>query len=173
MRKSKWLGGVLCSICLLHSALGFTHQQKAAVTTITVRDTQTVEIIHRVALHDAEHAVKRLFTKDADILHAPQTQVEFAQYVATHFVLSFYRDAEAGTHIIHGPLHMEGHEVDGQFFWVYQTMRLNGEPTSVRVRHAVLTELWPSQHNLVNIEGLGPVRSLTLSAESPEASLTF
>ena len=50
------------------------HQQKIAITTVLFNPrTENIEIMHRFNLHDAEHAVKAMFKKTADILDDKDT----------------------------------------------------------------------------------------------------
>jgi len=61
----------------------FAHQQKSGLTTVLFNpNTNNIEVMHRVYMHDAEHAVKTLFDKSADIINSEATQQQFAQYVA-------------------------------------------------------------------------------------------
>ena len=85
------------------------HQQKIAITTVLFNPrTENIEIMHRFNLHDAEHAVKSLFKKTADILDDQETQTAFARYVANRFVLLNAQDDSL-------PLNLVGFEVDVNF----------------------------------------------------------
>ena len=78
---------------LLVSAMSYStaaqaHQIKAAITTVLFNPrTENIEVMHRFNLHDAEHAVKALFDKHADIMDDVETQQQFADYVAHHFAI--------------------------------------------------------------------------------------
>ena len=147
-------------------SVAFAHQQKAAITSIAFNtNTQRVEIIHRFSLHDAEHAVKRIFGPDADIYRSQQTQQHFADYVKHHFGMTSDSEPSAQPALV-------GHEVDGKHFWVYQEMgaRLAG---IWQVRHGAFHEIWPSQTNTVNIETKGKTRTLVLNKEAPQQSISL
>lgn len=146
--------------------VAFAHQQKAAITSIAFNThTQRIEIIHRFSLHDAEHAVKRIFGPDADIYKSEQTQQHFAEYVKHHFDMTSDGDPQIRPTLV-------GHEIDGKHFWVYQEMEaaLTGE---WNVRHSTFQEIWPSQTNTVNIETNGKTRTLVLNKEVPQQSISL
>lgn len=135
----------------------FAHQQKAAETTLLFnKRSGQLEVMHRFYLHDTEHAVQSLFDKGADILDSEVTQRQFANYVAEQFQLR----SLAGE-----PLKLVnvGFEVDGKFFWVYQEAPQPESLTGLQLFNGALRELWPTQVNMVNIEGQGEVKTLYFS----------
>lgn len=145
-------------ICVfLVTSAAFAHQQKEGLTTVLFNPrTGNIEVMHRIYMHDAEHAVKELFSKKADILKDPDTQRLFAEYVAKNFGL--YNELDH-------PFQLKkvGHEVEGRFFWIYQETEKPAEIGTIKVRHDVLRDLWPSQNNLINFEGKGKIKSLNFS----------
>ena len=141
------------------------HQQKAAITTILFNQrTDNIEVMHRFVLHDAEHAVKRLFDGDADIYHSEQTQKRFMNYVIERFGIA----DEKGTPI---PLLQIGFEIDGKHMWVYQEAAQPANISGISVAHNALRDIWPSQTNTVNVEGKGPIKTLTFSANDSVQSV--
>ncbi len=135
----------------------FGHQQKAAETTILFnKRSGQLEVSHRFYLHDTEHAVQSLFDKYADILDSAQTQQQFAHYVAEQFLLHTLENE-----II--PLTSVGYEIEGKFFWVYQETAIPKNLTGVKLYNGALRDLWPTQINMVNIEGEGEVKTLYFS----------
>ena len=71
---SKWLIGTLLFAAFFVSA----HQQKTAFSTILFNPrTENIEIMHRFRVHDAEHAVKEILGKNADIIGSKKTQNQF------------------------------------------------------------------------------------------------
>jgi len=59
-----------------------------AITTVLFNPpTKNLEVTHRFDLHDAEHAVKEIFSGDADIMNSEETQADFAQYVVNRFAI--------------------------------------------------------------------------------------
>ena len=139
------------------SNIVFGHQQKAAETTVLFnKNTDKLEVMHRFYLHDTEHAVQSLFDKNADILNSTKTHQQFAEYVAEQFIVSTLSNIQL-------PLINVGSEIDGKFFWVYQETALPKELEGLKLFNGSLRELWPTQINMVNIEGAGKVRTLYFS----------
>ena len=133
------------------------HQIKAAITTVLFNPrTENIEVMHRFNLHDAEHAVKVLFDKNADIMDDEKTQQAFADYVGHHFVLLNSEDTSLA-------LGQVGFEVDGKHFWVYQETAQPPALEGLKIRHDALRDLWPSQVNTINVEGNGPLKTLTFT----------
>ncbi|MBO9490587.1 hypothetical protein J7384_09445 [Endozoicomonas sp. G2_1] len=158
---------VLVAVFALVSQNSFAHQQKAAETTVLFnKRSGHLEVMHRFYLHDTEHAVQALFDKHADILDSKQTQQQFADYVAKQFLAKSLSDK---------PLTMSsvGFEVDGKFFWVYQETKLPKDLKGIKLYNGALRDLWPTQINMVNIEGRGQVRTLYFSDNKDWLTVTF
>lgn len=145
---------MLIMVALLLAAPVMAHQLKASVTTVLFNQrTHNVELMHRFYLHDTEHAVEHLFPGNADILSDKADQQRFADYVASHVALQTL----AGK-----PLTLTdvGAQVDGKFFWVYQEAPIPKNIKGIRMSNGALRDLWPSQVNMVNVEGKGKVKTL-------------
>ncbi|MEP4890911.1 MAG: DUF6702 family protein [Aliiglaciecola sp.] len=133
------------------------HQQKTSISTVLFNPrTENIEIMHRFRVHDAEHAVKEIFGKDADILDSEKTQNEFSDYVSKRFYL-FDSQQKAL------PLKVVGHEIEGKFFWVYQETTQPAKLENLSIRYDALRDLWPQQVNTINVEGKGELQTLTFS----------
>ncbi len=133
------------------------HQLKAAITTVLFNDrTQNIEVMHRFYVHDAEHAVSEIFNKQADLILDKATQQNFADYIEQQFKLNTIQGKEL-------QLDSVGYQIDGKFFWVYQEITIPKSVTGLRMSNGALRELWPSQVNMVNVEGKGNVKTLTFS----------
>lgn len=131
------------------------HQQKAAITKILFNPrTHNIEVMHRFYLHDAEHAVRQIFGKDADILGSDETKASFGQYVTDRFGLT----SQTGEAL---PLSFVGFEIERNFFWVYQETPIKEGLSSINIRHNALRDMWPQQINTVNIEGLADIKTAT------------
>lgn len=147
----------LLALLLAATSIAQAHQIKAAITTVLFNPrTENIEVMHRFNLHDAEHAVKMLFDKSADIIGDEGTQQAFAEYVAEHFALL---DSDEQTL----PLTKIGYEVEGKFFWVYQETAQPPQLDGLKIRHNALRDLWPSQVNTLNVEGKGELKTLTFT----------
>ena len=109
--------------------------------------------MHKFYLHDAEHAVRDLFDPSADILSSKATQSRFAEYVQTQFAIGINDSKQL-------PLKFVGLELDGKYIWIYQETAIPSNITELSISNGALQELWPSQLNLVNIEGKGELQSL-------------
>jgi len=160
MRKS-----LLGLVCLMLTSAVNAHQLKAAITTVLFNDrTNNIEVMHRFYLHDAEHAVSHLFKKSpgrhnhADLISDKETQDTFSDYVEKQFKLETLTNKKL-------QLNSVGHQLDGQFFWVYQEIKVPDSVKGFRMSHGALRDLWPAQVNMVNVEGKGKVKTLTFSGE--------
>lgn len=152
---------ILAAVILVYLSITSSvsaHQQKAAITKILFNPrTNNIEVMHRFVLHDAEHAVKRLFDGEADIYASKQTQQNFMDYVINRFGIA---DGN-GNQIT---LEQVGYEIDGKHMWVYQEAQQPSEMSVISVAHNALRDIWPTQTNTVNIEGKGPIKTLTFTA---------
>jgi hypothetical protein len=156
---------------LLFAAFSLSaHQQKTAISTVLFNQrTENIEIMHRFRVHDAEHAVKEVFGKDADIIDSKETQQQFGDYVNQRFNLFDSNEQSL-------PLKMVGVELDGKFFWVYQETALSplsNQLDNITIRHNALRDLWPEQVNTINVEGKGKLQTLTFTDSVELLKLTF
>ena len=154
-----WLTAALCA-SMFAALLGlpaYVHQQKAAISTLLFNpNTHNIEVTHRFDVHDAEHAVKEIFGKNADIIGSATTRQQFSDYVQQRFSMA----NQAGAAL---PLTLVGHELDGRYFWVYQETAQPTELQNLTIRHNALRDLWSEQVNTINIEGRGELQTLTFS----------
>ncbi|MEO1367404.1 MAG: DUF6702 family protein [Acidobacteriota bacterium] len=143
------------------------HQQKEAVTRVLFNArTGNIEVMHRFYLHDAEHATRRLFGGDADLVGSAAARERFEGYVHGRFSLAG-ADGEA---IALTPV---GHEVEGRYLWVYAEASIPDGLTTLTLRHDALRDVWPEQENLVNVERGKTVRSVTFAGGRREATVRF
>jgi hypothetical protein len=130
---------------------------KAAITKVLFNPrTSNIEIMHRFELHDAEHAVKALFDTNADIISDKETQAQFAQDAADRFALLDNADQPLSLGLV-------GYEVEGKNFWVYQETAQPPAIEGLKIRHDALRDLWPTQVNTLNVEGVGDIQTLTFT----------
>ena len=143
------------------------HQQKEAISTILFNSrTGNLEVSHRFYIHDAEHAAKKLLSGQADLMKNQATQKAFADYVVAHFSLAVDQNQAL-------PLKLLGYEVEGKFFWVYQEIATSITPKKLEITYDALMEVWPSQRNIVNIEGVGKLKSVELLASNSSKVVSF
>jgi hypothetical protein len=126
------------------------------LTTVLFNErTERIEVMHRFYLHDAEQVAGEIAGRGANLFEDAEDRQRFAVYVHERFDL-YAGDGERL------PLTLRGAEIDGEFLWVYQAMHLPEPPlTSLTITHRALRDLWPDQVNMVNVEGRGPIRTLT------------
>ena len=161
------LAGAMLLSGLALSGQTLAHEMKTALTKVLFNARSgNLEVMHRFYVHDAEHAVKELFDKSADLLASEQTQQTFSQYVSEHFALQTSQGEVL-------PLTLLGGQLDGRFFWVYQEMPLPQALQGLRIKQAALQAIWPSQINVVNVEGRGRIQSLTFDNQTTWQQLQF
>ncbi|UTW55840.1 DUF6702 family protein [Kordiimonas sp. SCSIO 12610] len=142
------------------------HELKTALSTVLFNArTGNIEIVHRFNIHDAEHAVREVFGKGADIISSAETQDTFANYVVERFSLLRDNGDPVGLEYL-------GFEIEGKFFWVYQEAPSFEAPQLIMANNA-LREIWPDQINTVNIEGRGDIQTLTFSGNTEYLSVDF
>lgn len=159
----------LLSLLMLVGCCGqlAAHEMKTALSKVLFNPrTGNVEVMHRFYVHDAEHGVKQLFDKHADLLNSEHTQQLFNQYVAAHFTMSLLSGEAV-------KLTLLGGQLDGRFYWVYQEAPAPAEAAGLRFQHNSLQELWPSQVNTVNIEGMGAVKTLSFDSKTDWQQVSF
>jgi hypothetical protein len=147
------LAFAIVAACTAHA-----HRLKNAFTTVLFNDRSgRLEVMHQFYLHDAEQVATEIVGvgRAANLFDNAEDRQRFAIYVHQRFAIY---DA-AGEPL---PLTLRGAEIDGDFLWVYQAMRLPQPPLEqFTVEHRALRDLWPDQVNSVNVEGRGPIRTLT------------
>jgi hypothetical protein len=153
---------------LLLSPPAAAHQLKAALTTVLFNHhSGRLEVMHRFSLHDAEQVASSIAGRGANLLEDPEDRQRFGIYVHERFSLA----APDGTTL---PITLRGTEIDGDFLWVYQAMRLPDPPlTGLIVADRTLRDLWPDQVNTVNVEGAGPVQTLVFRDAIQTLPVTF
>jgi hypothetical protein len=143
------------------------HQQKMAITTVLFNPpTKNLEVTHRFDLHDAEHAVKEIFSGDADIMNSEETQADFAQYVVNRFAIYDMNKTQL-------PLSFVGTELEGKHFWVYQETPAPANLAGLYIQHNALRDIWYKQANTINIEGMGDIQTLTFTDSTELLSVEF
>ena len=168
--------GSVAIACFFAASLGISvlkvdsasaHQQKMAITTVLFNPrTKNLEIMHRFDLHDAEHAVKEIFDGDADIMQSKNTQSDFANYVVKRFAIYNMQKAEL-------PLTFVGTELEGQHFWVYQETPAPANMEGMYIKHNALRDIWHTQTNTINVEGMGDIQTLIFTDSTELLSVEF
>ena len=155
--------GMLALACL--SLPISAHQQKEAITRVLFNArTGNIEVMHRVLLHDAEHAMQRHFGTAFDLIGRAADRDLFERYVHARFVLA----DDNGAALALSPV---GSELDHDFLWVYSETGIPDELSSLTITHDVLRDVWASQSNLVNVERDGRIRSAVFDGSLPEITI--
>jgi hypothetical protein len=142
------------------------HELKTALSTVLFnKRAGNIEVVHRFNIHDAEHAVREVFGRSADIVGSAETQDTFADYVVERFTML---DMDG----LPLPLEYLGFEVEGKFFWVYQEAPIV-DGGGLIIGHNALREIWPDQINTVNVEGRGDIQTLTFTGSAEYLSVDF
>lgn len=156
---------LFAALAVVASSPSYAHQQKTAVTRLLFNsNTGSLEIMHRLFLHDAEHAANVVFGAKQNIIQSADSRALFGSYVVNRFAVAF--DDNASLQEL-APIYL-GEEIDGQYLWVYQEVpdfatRHIGKALQLRVINSVLRDVWPDQSNLVNVERGGKIESITFS----------
>lgn len=129
---------------LVFAVPAVAHQQKVSISTIEHNSrTGLLEVVHRIPLHDAEHALRAQGRKAPDIVNDIPSRRAFARYVADRFSVAVKGQ----------PLELTtlGSEIDGGHLIVYQEARSPGFDATLTVQSQILTDVWARQVNRVNI----------------------
>ncbi|MGI9251221.1 MAG: DUF6702 family protein [Pseudohongiellaceae bacterium] len=180
----KWCRGLchaprqaLMLLCLLLPVVTLqsvsAHQQRSAITRILFNpNTGNLEVMHRFLLHDVEHAATFIFGEKHNLLESATSRELFGNYVINRFAITAHLNDGAQQALT---LDHIGEEVDGQYLWVYQEIP-QPEPSTLAgmtIVHSVLRDVWPDQHNLVNIELNKEVHSLGFVSDVEELTVNL
>ena len=148
-------------IALLLAAPAWAHQQKIAISTVSINPrTERLEIVHQVPVHDAEHALRVRGAKTPDIIGSDTSREQFAAYVTQRFLLEIDGQAISPSYV--------GSEITGGSLFVYQEAPApSGAAAAVRVNSQLLTDVWARQENRVNIGVGSKVQTLIFTAGDP------
>ncbi len=162
--KPTALAGLLVCFC---AGAVLAHQQKSTFIEVLYNQRSgSMEISQRFDLHDAEHAVRQIFDARADILGSLETQTSFYEYAVQNFSM----ERPDGSTIA---LESIGFEIEGKFFWVYQTAPLEPELSKLRLSSTVLQDLWADQVNWVNVERDGEIQTAVFQAHDNLIDISF
>jgi hypothetical protein len=148
-------------IALLLAAPAWAHQQKIAISTVSINPrTERLEIVHQVPVHDAEHALRVRGAKTPDIIGSDTSREQFAAYVTQRFLLEIDGQAITPSYV--------GSEITGGNLFVYQEAPApTGATAVVRINSQLLTDVWARQENRVNIGAGSQVQTLIFTADDP------
>lgn len=150
---------------------GHAHQQKTAVTRVLFNpNTGNIEVMHRFAIHDAEHAASQIFGEQLNLMDSADSRRLFGNYVVNRFAMeATFADGQSKDL----DLEYVGEEVDGQFLWVYQEIPEEAGITALSIVNLALRDVWADQSNLVNIERGGEVYGLVFEGGDEVLSVSW
>ena len=141
------LAAVLCLLTLGWTLCGRAHDYFAALTRINVNErAQTVEVIHRLTLHDVDVAVSVMANEKISFLNDgefDQAEAALESYLADHFTISTQARALDLTYL--------GAEVRGGTLYAYAEAPFRTAPRDFTVRNSILFDLFDQQRNTVVI----------------------
>lgn len=145
------------------------HQQKLTITTLAHNPrTGMLEVVHRVPLHDAEHALKTQGITAPDIIGDLESRRAFARYVEARFSVSQQDESQPRA----VPLTLLGTEIEGGNLMVYQEAPSPGQGTRLLVSSQILTDIWTRQENRVNLGAGTSVDTLIFrSGDRPKSAV--
>lgn len=163
--------GLICLLLAGFVGSSLAHVQKASVTRILFNpNTANIEVMHRLLIHDAEHAATLLFGERQTLMESAESRELFSTYIVNRFAIE--ASVAGGTPELL-PLHYVGSEIDGQYLWVYQEAPELADITALSVVNSVLMDVWPDQQNLVNIERADQIHTLNFSADADLLVIEF
>jgi len=120
------------------------HQQKITLSSVSHNArTGLLEVVHRVPLHDAEHALEAQGVRAPDIVNNLDNRRAVARYVADRFTLMQGGEPVALT--------LLGTEIEGGRLVVYQEAPSPGSGAELSVNSQILTDVFQRQENRVNL----------------------
>jgi len=124
--------------------LAAAHQQKITLSSVSHNARSgMLEVVHRVPLHDAEHALEAQGVRAPDIVNDIDSRRAVARYVADRFTLM-----QGGEPVV---LTLLGTEIEGGKLIVYQEATSPGSGAELSVNSQILTDVFQRQENRVNL----------------------
>ncbi len=127
----------------------------------------TLEIIHRVHLHDAQQVLDEVAPTRNLALADLEGRARFALYVESCFALWLENEK---TELA---LTLVGAEIEGDHILVFQEIELPEPPPALRVKCTLLRDLFEDQVNHVNLTVGKRTRTLRFSGEEETESVRF
>ncbi|WP_438731364.1 DUF6702 family protein [Parasphingorhabdus sp. DH2-15] len=135
---------LICVFAALLALPAIAHQQKITISTISHNSrTNMVEVVHRVPLHDAEHALKWQGERAPDIVTNIDSRRAFALYVDQNFTVSSNGETLK--------MALLGTEIEGGNVLIFQEAPSPGIGSELQIYSQILTNIWQRQENRVNL----------------------
>jgi len=126
------------------------HEERVHTTEVIFNDnTNLIEIMHRLSVHDIEHFYALFFNDNIDLLTSIEDTEAIAKFVVDHFSLDFFcSDSICNS----SNVQYVGSEIDRGYFWVYQEIGIPKDLTRISVSNSLFMELWEGQVNMLSID---------------------
>ncbi|MDZ7644325.1 MAG: DUF6702 family protein [Woeseiaceae bacterium] len=155
MRAAPWQAAVLALVAAAATAVA--HRAPGSLSTVEFNpQTGSVEIVHRLHLHDAALGVGNVIDEPLLRLDTLESRARVALYVEQRFAIR--SDDEPL------PLVTIGAEIAGDYLLVYQE-HAGRLPARIAVRDDILRDAFDGQVNQVNIADADTVRTLTFAGD--------
>ena len=153
--------------CLTASAVA-AHRAQVSLTTVEWNTrTRSLEVIHRVHLHDAQRVLDRLESEQDLVLAELEGRARFALYAEAGFSLQQpTEDAELSLTLV-------GAEIEDDHILVFQEIELPRPPAALRVTCTLLRDLFEDQQNHVNLRIGQRTRTLRFSGQDGPKLVRF
>lgn len=150
-------------LLLLLAIPASAHQQKTAITIVEHNPRSgMLEVVHRIPLHDAEHALKLRGDPAPDVIEDLESRRAFVRYAANRFSI-----VANGSEI---DLTLIGSEIEGGSIVIYQEGASPGVGVELTIQSQVLTDIWARQVNRVNVGGGTDPETLVFTGGEPPKS---
>lgn len=113
---------------------------------------QTLEITHRIHLHDAQQALVRAGLLDEPDLTPLRNRAQLALFVGEQFRLAV-EDNDIALDIL-------GAEIDGNYVYIYQQAEMLAAPDALYIESNILRTVFSDQSNHVNVTLSDTVQTL-------------
>lgn len=157
----------ICLALLLFAQPLFAHRSPEGITTIERNpNTGTIEVVHRLHLHDAEYTLAQKYPDSNLTLDSLKGKARLALDVESSFqIIDLETEIQLNLVLI-------GAELEGDYILVFQ--ELAGEfPHKFRMRHDALRETFPEQVNTVNFKRGPKIRTIVFDGDPKWQSLEW
>lgn len=156
-------------LLLVFSLSSFSHKFYVSVTEVEYNEeAKSLQIISRIFIDDLEKLLQERYDSSVR-LSMKGDEGNADQLISKYLNQKFNVEVDGKNY----PFKYLGKEYDKDMAVLYIEVSNVPEFTSVKIKNAVLTDLFGDQKNLVHVEHKGETKSLILTAERDEEVLIF
>lgn len=159
----------MMSSVFLFLYITFLHPLHLSVCDISLnRDTQSLEISHRLFADDLENVLRPTLGEKTDIINPADPEKlskAIGDYVLQHFRLSMDNQQLNPRYL--------GYELDEDVVWVYFEVPNVHHLEQISVRNTLFFDIFEDQLNLINVKKDGKIQSMKLEPDQKEGKLRF